>query len=157
MKHSGKYTLSLFFVLTGIICYGQQFTFRYTREELVDVQHEIDIKPHFLGEGIAVKMQLLRESYTYRQRNKITLQERNVVEKPSIYYSVKKMNNYLKKEIRRGNLSRKEANEQLNNALNIALNIRYQETEKLEELLWKIKDPDKIAIFYSQNVKLEKN
>ena len=89
MKSHGKTTLILLALIGFNTLLAQDFTFRYTMEELNDVQNEMDIKQHFLGDDIATKFQLLKESYTYIEKDDISLSEKTIVEKPSIYYSVK--------------------------------------------------------------------
>lgn len=157
MKKKLRGLLMAGFVLLSLVSKGQEtFTFRYTMEEMNDVQDIIDLKKHYLGDDIARKFLLLKESYTYIERDEIAQTEKTIVEKPSIYYSCKKVSKYMKKAIKKGTISEDEALAQLDNILNIALNIRYQETDKMEQILWDInKDPDQVIAFYSSKVKLE--
>jgi polyhydroxyalkanoate synthesis regulator phasin len=133
----------------------ETFSFRYNMEEQSEIQDINDLKEHFLGEDIAKKFLLLKESYTYMIEDELTQNRSTIVEKPSIYYSCKKVSKYMKKAIKKGNITEDEARAQLDNILNIALNIRYQETEKVEEILWEIKDPNQLMAFYKDKVKLE--
>lgn len=157
MKNTIKGLFLVGFLALSLISKGQDtFTFRYTMEEMNEVQDIIDLKEHFLGEDIAIKFLLLKESYTYIERDAIAQSEKTVVEKPSIYYSCKKVSKYLKKAIKQKEISEDEAKAQMDNVLNIALNIRYQETEALEQILWDInKDPNQVIAFYNSKVKLE--
>ncbi len=137
------------------VAQAQDFTFQYNMEELNEVQNQNDVKDHFLGQDIAMKMQLLKESYTYKEVNEISNTENTVIEKPSIYNSVRKLSKHLKKSIKKGNISEPEAFNLLDNVLNIALNIRYQDTAALESELWKIKEPDELARLFTERIALE--
>ncbi|MFY0686863.1 MAG: hypothetical protein JXQ90_06845 [Cyclobacteriaceae bacterium] len=145
-----------------ILCFGvfaaigqDKFTFRYNQEELEEPLAMEDVKEHFLGEDIAVKMQLLKESYTYKEKDQISNSERTVIEKPAIFNSVKKISKYYKKEIKKGKISEEDALTALNNALVIALNIRYQDTQAFEDYLWKAKSPDAMVDVYANSVELD--
>ena len=138
-----------------VVAQAQDFVFSYNMKEMEDVQSQADIKKHFLGDEIALKMQLLKESYTFIVVDEINNTQRTSVEKPSIFYSVKKTEKYLKKALKKGQIDEEEAITQFDNVLNIALNIRYQDTKALEDLLWDIKDPNQIATLYESRVKLE--
>ena len=129
------------------------YQFEYQEKELTEVTSPF-VKKHFLGEQIAVQLQLLRETYTYKDDGVISNTETTVVEKPSIYHSVAKVNKYLKKEVKKGILSTDEAEETLSQVLKVTLNIRYQDTEKLEEELWSLKNPQEITKLYTSRIDL---
>ncbi len=150
-----KFLMTIMFALTIVAVNAQDFTFEYAMKELEEVQSSDEVKTHFLGNEVAMKMQLLAESYTYKVEDEITGTAKITVEKPSIYNSVKKTERYLKKGLKKGNITQEEAKLQFDTILNIALNIRYQDTQQLEEVLWDIKDPDQIASLYTSKVKLE--
>ena len=99
-------------------------------------------------------MQLLRETYTYKSESVITNVTTTEIEKPSIYYSVNKINKYLKKEVKKGGISEDEAKDILMKALIVTLNIRHQNTEKLEKELWSLKDPKEITNLYTKRISL---
>ncbi len=159
MRTSVKLLLTNCLLFLGIVAYSQDvsFSFRYQQEELKDMEiSEEMLKDHFLGYEIAKKMQLLKESYTYQEPGTATQPVgATVVEKPSIFYSVKKIERHLKKATKKEMIGEDDARAQLNSILDIALNIRYQETEKFEQILWDIKDPEEMATLYSSRVKLE--
>ncbi len=143
-------------LLASYFGYGQEiFSFQYQQEEMAEVETESNIKKHFLGDIIAYKMQLLRESYTYIEPPSATSPaEKIIVEKQPIFFSIKKLDKFLKKQVKSGTMSEEDAKNKLENALNVALNIRYQETDTFEDVLRKAKPNDLIAI-YSDRVKLE--
>lgn len=151
-------TLATTFILATASAQDVSFTFNYIQEELRDTESDPSMmEEHHLGFEIAKKFQLLKESYTYEEPPTATNPTpRTVVEKPAIYYSVKKIDKHYKRAIRKGEITEDEARKQLNNILNIALNVRFQETEKFEEMLWNLKsDPLAAADFYAKNVNLE--
>ncbi len=156
MKVITKLFITLSLVLIGYISSAQEeFVFSYDMMEMEEVQSTIGMKEHYLGEEFTLKMQLLKEAYTYKVKDEISKTEKVEIEKPSIYYSVKKTDKYLKKALRKGKVTEDEAKETLNNILNVALNVRYQDTQKFEDLLWDIKDPVQISSLYTERVKLE--
>ncbi len=147
------------FLLSGLIWLGayihaqDKYQFDYQEKELTGVS-EAFVKKHFLGEAVALQMQLLRESYTYKVEDQISKVVNTVIEKPSIYNSVSKVNKYLKKKLKSKEITTEEAEQVLSNVLIITLNIRYQDTAALEEELWKLKDPKEINDLYSNRVAL---
>lgn len=132
---------------------AQKYQFQYQEKEQGEIE-SISFKDHFLGEEIAIKMQLMKENYTYRVMDEITRVESTEIEKASIYYSVNKLNKYLKKGIKKGEIEKEQAKELLENVLTVAINIRYQETAELEKELWGLKDPKVIATLYDREIVL---
>jgi polyhydroxyalkanoate synthesis regulator phasin len=156
MKRTIKVLFFIGFVAFSFASQGQEtFTFRYLMEEMDEIQDINELKKHQLGDEIARKFLLLKESYTYKDWNELQRTESTIIEKPSIYNSCKKVSKHLVKSVKKGEISEDEARDQMNKVLDIALNIRYQETEKMEDLLWDLKKPDQLITFYSEKVKLE--
>ena len=151
---SGNQLFLLFFLLVFTARAQESFTFHYQQSEMGEVISQADIKKHPFGDDIAYKMQLLKESYTYTEPASTSASERIIIEKQPIFFSIKKLDKYLKKGMKKGDLSENDARTELENALNVALNIRYQDTKKLEDLLWKMKDPVQVSQLY-KNIKLE--
>ena len=85
--------------------YGQEFVFSYDMKETKEVEFIDRITPHFLGDDIATKIELLKESYTYEIYNELSFTSQNVVEKSVIYFSMEKVEKWLKKKIKSGLLS----------------------------------------------------
>ena len=132
---------------------AQKYQFEYQEKEQQEIESTI-FKKHYLGEEIAIKMQLMKEEYTYQIKDEIALTESTEIEKASIYKSVNKVSKYLKKGIKKGEISEAEAKETLAKILDVAINIRYQETAELEEELWSLKDPVAVASFFDTEVAL---
>ena len=100
-----KLLLVIGVIAFGFAGYSQDYTFRYDMQEMEEVVNTQEIKPHFLGNEIATRLQLLKESYTYKEPNEISGTENAVIEKPSIYNAVRKVNRYLKKAVKKGDIS----------------------------------------------------
>ena len=132
---------------------AQKYQFEYQEKEQKEIESTI-FKKHYLGEEIAIKMQLMKEEYTYQIKDEIALTESTEIEKASIYNSVNKVSKYLKKGIKKGEISEEEAKETLDKMLDVVINIRYQETAELEEELWGLKDPVALASFFDTEVSL---
>ncbi|MFY0625003.1 MAG: hypothetical protein JXR07_01830 [Reichenbachiella sp.] len=131
---------------------AQSYEFSYEKKELIELKTTVPLSKHPFGDEFAHKLQLLREQYTYVEYNEINQTKSTIVEKPSIYYSVQKANKHLKKSVKKGWKRKEEATVQLTEILDKAINIRYQDTEKLEEVLWKVKDPVEITELYTQEI-----
>ena len=134
---------------------AQEFEFDYYQGSWEDAPI-MESKKHVLGASISKKLQLLDWLYTYKVENKIASTRETVVEKPAIFYSVKKANKHLTKSVKKGLISEEVARESMNEMLDIALSIRYQETQELEQTLWKIKNGESITAFYTDRVTLSK-
>ncbi len=143
----------LIVILTGLpiaFVSAQKYEFEYREKE--QEQPEGTVSRHFLGEQIATKMYLLKRNYTSSVMDEITRVESTQIEKPSIYYSVNKVNKYIKKSLKKGVITETQAMETLNKVLDIALNIRYQQTNELEQELWGVKDPEAIASLFQEDI-----
>jgi hypothetical protein len=113
------------------------------------------ITEHPFGDGIARKMHLLQDSYTYIEAATPTSPgEKTVVVKPYIYNSVLKVNRSLKKEVKKGVVSMEAAIADLDNCLNVAISIAGDETRDFESDLRKAKDvAEIIQVFASVELK----
>jgi len=135
---------------------GAEDTF-YFDNDLANIK-ELNIDPdfiskHYLGEDIAVKMHLLKETYTYIERgDDLNPLDKTIVNKPTIFYSMKKLNNYYKKKLKKGGLSQEEAKDKLDHYLDICLAIYLQSTDSFEEALRSSKGQDEIDGVFSRVV-----
>lgn len=155
MKQLLKLVFAFGILLTTFDSFSQEFVFRYEMKEMDDVLSAADIKDHFLGEDVSRKMQLLKESYTYFITDEVSNTERRQVEKPAIYNSVNKVSRYLKKQVKKGGVTKADATQKFDAMLNAALNIRYADTAELEDVLWEIKDPKRVMDLFVDNITLE--
>lgn len=152
--------LAAMFIGISVAGYSQDsdvFSFNFVEDKLDDSGVNMAaVGDHYLGSDIAVKLELLKNSYTWKEEgtpNSPTT--KTVVEKPAIYYSLKKLDKYYKKAIKQGALTEEAAKEEFVKALDIALFIRYQETTAFEDKLRDLKEDSEIASLYTKKVKLE--
>ena len=133
------------------------FYFDFMADKLDDSEIDIKyLKSHPLGLDVAKKLELLRETYTWKEEASATNpRDRTIVEKPVIYYSVQKMNKHFKKAVKKDEMSEEEAKTALISAIDIALVIRYQQTEEFETTLRDFKGGDELASVYSEKVKMQ--
>ena len=112
---------------------------------------------HFFGNEIAKKMYLFNDHYSY----KVPIAPGNfatktVFRKPEIYTSVKKIERYLEKSVKKGDLNITVAHNEYDKVLNVALNILDENTDKFEK---RLKSADENAAellkIYLYEVKLE--
>lgn len=136
---------------------GEVFSFVFLEDKLDDSSlNGSSIPNHYLGDDIAKKLELIKNTYTWKEEgtpNSPT--SKTIVEKPAIYYSLKKLDKYYKKAIKSGSITEEEARDEFTKALDIALFIRYQETAAFESKLRELKEESDIALLYTKKVKLE--
>jgi len=141
---------------TGIVIsvYSQETFYFEIKEDKVNIDNVSNTQvSHPLGEEIALKVELLREEYVWEEPASATSPTpRNHIEKPSIYFAVKKMEKYFKKGVRKGELETDAAINKLESVLNTALYIRYQSTEDLEQELKKYKDPTELLNIFDEKI-----
>jgi hypothetical protein len=128
-----------------------KFCFRYgvDEESLYSIDDE-DLTEHPLGDDIARKLYLLRETYTYIEHPTPTSPgEKTIITKPSIYNSLQKLNRYYKKQVKAGEMTEEEARIKLGQYLDVAISIFIENTESFEDELRKAKKPDEISEVFS--------
>ncbi len=146
--------LSLSTILFCTSTYAQTFTFNYVEARLDDSEVvETDVRKHFMGEEVGRKMILLNESYVFYEEvsTKNPLPTR-VVDKYAIYSSVKKLNPYYKKAVKKNVYTHEEALNRFTKVLNVALCIRYQDTKEFEEFLLQNKDADQLDQIFNGKI-----
>lgn len=104
-------------------------------EEINKINQE-DAGHHFLGDTIAKKIYLMYEIYTYIEPiapgNPAT---KTMVYKPIIYNSIRKIEKYFKKEIKKGNITKEEAKIKFNYILDIVILLKNKNTDVLEKYI----------------------
>ena len=131
----------------------ENFTF-YNDLDRVDTNVDPILVPnHYLGPEIGLKYYLLKNLYTeVEEGNEINPVDKTIVFKPAIYYSMKKLNNYYKKAVKKGIVSEQEAKDKMNAHLDVCLSIYLQETEEFEIELKKYKKTEDIDAVFSRVV-----
>ncbi len=132
----------------------ERFTFQ---NQLGDTVHfhinPNDIGSHFLGDQMAIKYYRLQETYTYVEKGSVTNPgERTVIMKPTIYYSLKRLNSHYKKQLKKGEIDSSEAVEELGWYFDVGFAIYEQDTSELEKALKSAKKPDEIVQVFAHVV-----
>lgn len=133
-----------------VLCLGlylnaqETFVFKNTLQKSSPPELDYSLaSSHYLGQDIANKMHLIKETYTYvEQGTPMSPGQKVIVKKPQIYYAIRKLNKYYKKAIKKGSLSEPEAIDLLNETLDKAFVIFDQETQEFEDYLSKQKKPE---------------
>lgn len=150
-----KYFICLILVVYGVVSYGQQsFVFRNTLDQATQVQLDYSLSGnHFLGEEIANKTYLLKKIYTHIEKGTpMSPVDKVIVKKPTIYYSVRKLERHFRKEMRKDNITEEQAREKLNRVLDICISIYDQDTDEFEDYLKKQRKPEDILAAYDKVV-----
>ena len=104
---------------------------------------------HTFGDLIAKKMYLLDEKY----KSEVALipgnpQTKTVIQKPVLYDAVKRIEKYLKKSIKKGEISMESATYTFDKILDITLSIKNADTKSFEAALSSTKtEAEKIELF----------
>ena len=128
-----------------------KYCFRYCvdEESLYSIDNE-DLTNHPLGDNIARKLHLLKETYTYIELPSPTSPgEKTIITKPSIYNSMQRLNRYYKKQVKGGEMSEEEARIKLSQYLDVAISVFIENTESFEDELRKARKPDEISEVFS--------
>ena len=123
-----------------------------SRPDLLEYEQENSslVVEHFLGKEVAVRMFVLKNAYTFRpEPSPMDPSPPLDIEKNAIYNSVKKVNSYLKKGIKKGQFTAAEAAKKLCKVIDIAVQIRHQETMDFEGALREAKKAEQIDAVYS--------
>lgn len=75
-----------------------------------------------------------------------------IVRKPTIYYDIRKLNKYYKKELKKGNIEEPAAIEQMSEILDKCFVIFDQDTEQFEEYLKGLKHAEEIVAAFDKIV-----
>ncbi|SMD36838.1 hypothetical protein SAMN04488029_3096 [Reichenbachiella faecimaris] len=154
MKKIVLFLSAIFLITFHSSTKAQEFVFDYNQVETTQSTSYISTTKHPFGAEFTSMMQLLRESYTHAEENSLSLTTSTVVDKPSIFYSVKRTSKHLVKAVKKRQVSLEEAKKELEDILVKALNIRHQNTQVLEKKLFKLKNPENIIAFYNHDVSL---
>lgn len=109
---------------------------------------------HYLGVEVAKKYAVFIDLYTYSVSAEVMNTGRQtVISKPAIYNSVKKLNRYYRKLIKKNEISKEEASIKVNHVLDVAISVYTQSTDALENALRQVRTHDEIAEVF-ERVKL---
>jgi len=115
---------------------SNQVYFRFSSMDQSIYLNQIDNKEagkHFLGEFMAKKQLLLSNRYSYKEPIAPGSSATKIIyRKPDIYFSVKKIEKHLKKELANNSMSVDEAKKLYDKVLDVALNILDEDTKSFE-------------------------
>jgi len=106
----------------------------YSNENDLNTIPKDMIEKHVFGELVSKKLYLLDSKYTY----KVPIipgnpQTRTIVHKPIIYEAVMKIERYLKKSVKKGEISTESASQDFNKVLDVANSICTADTKSFEK------------------------
>ncbi len=114
-----------------------------------------NVSEHFLGDLVSRKLFLLETKYTYRfEIIPGNPQTRTVVRKPAIYEAVLKIERYLKKLVKKGDISVEKASTDFNKVLDVALNVLTTDTNSFEKAIRRTEDVSALLNLLTKQVNL---
>ena len=150
-----------FFLLAVMLVFGatafaqteDEFEFQDRREEIEEVEVPRYEKKHYLGDKFTQMYVALKEQYVYTpEKSPVNMDPSPTTEKPAIYNSVKKLDRHYKKLLKKGKISKEDAIAKLTTIYAVGYSIRYADTEKLEKMLWGIKDVEKLESVFTEKI-----
>tara|TARA_B100001996_G_scaffold311418_1_gene253342 strand:+ start:83 stop:562 length:480 start_codon:yes stop_codon:yes gene_type:complete len=115
------------------------------------------IKSHFLGDEVARKVKLIDLAYKWEDPPTPTRSTTLVkIEKQPIYFAIKKVISprFYKGKIKSKSITKEDAITEIMELLDIAIMIRYQETEELESILRGIENGDQVLDIFKNQIEL---
>ena len=132
---------------------GDKFYFYNDVPSLKKKINPLRISQSFFGDEIALKTYLLKDMYTVVEApTDYNPVEKTIVNKPAIFYSMKKMNSFYKKAVKKGSLDMEAAQDKMNSYLDICLSVFMQDTNAFESELKKGKKQEDIDEVFSRVV-----
>jgi len=124
--------------------------FHLLEKEINELTRE-SYRSHSLGDEVALRMHLFEQRYTYTSEPAPgAFSGQKVIRKPVLYHSALKIENHIKKQVRKGKMSQEEGEFILKFSLEYAIVLLHQNTETLEETLKTIKSvQEMIHVFES--------
>ncbi len=123
-------------------------------DEVANVPEE-ETDQHDFGTLVAKKIYLLDKIYTYQVAiSPGNPTKKTMLRKPVIYNSVTDVEKYLKKMVRKQELSVNQAGHIFNVVLDIAINTYYVKTDQLEEAISNSKSPEDLLTLYTKTVRI---
>jgi len=148
--------LGVFLLLVCSSGFSQVDSFRFSNHLADTGSFEYDynfVDEHYLGDDIALKMYRVKETYTYIEAGTPSSPgDKTQVKKPAIYYAIKKLNTYYKKQLKKGEVDRAEAYEKLARYLDIAYSIYNDDTAMFEDELRSAKKAPEIDELFARVV-----
>lgn len=150
-------SVTLFALFISLFLFAQDPTpivYEYSNKDMDISDVDMDgAKDHKFGEEISRKMVLFNERYIFIEPATPTSPtERTIVHKTVVYNSIKKIDRYLQKSVKKGLIDKETATKDLNSCLNVALVCSTSNTIELEKRLKAAKEPAKMIEVYKEVV-----
>jgi len=131
-----------------------EFRASSTDNDLKNISSEM-IGEHVLGKLVSEKLYLLEAKYIYQ----VPIipgnpQMRTIIRKPVIYDAVMKIEKYLKKSVKKGEISTENASADFNKVLDVAFNVLTAETAGFEKTIKETSDVTQLTNLFTTRVKL---
>ena len=131
-----------------------EFKVYTTESDLSAVSKDI-IGEHVFGDKVSQKIYLLESKYTYEvQIVPGNPQTKTVVRKPVIYEAVKKIERYLKKSVKKGEISLETASNEFATVLDVANNVVTADTKSFEQAISETDNTDSLINLLTKRVNL---
>lgn len=159
-KRTGKIKLLIIVLLTSVNyisnAQGVDMDTLYYQNRLAHTLSTSEVtttSSHFLGDLTGRKYAVVNDLYTYTVSSDVlNTGKQTMIDKPAIYNSVKKMNRYYRKLLKKNELSEDEVRERFNHVLDVAISVYTQSTEALENALRQVRKQDEIAEVFQRVV-----
>jgi len=131
-----------------------EFRTSLTEEQISEISTEL-VEEHELGEMVSKKFYLLDSKYTYEMPLVPgNPQSKTMIRKPIVYESVYKIEKYLKKSVKKGELSTENATRIMHKVLDVANCIVTIDSSKFEKEINQHKNPEALTQLFMNQVKL---
>jgi len=131
-----------------------EFRTSLTEQQINEISVDL-VENHDLGEMISKKFYLLDSKYTYEMPTVPgNPQSKTVVRKPMIYESVYKIDKYLRKSVKKSEISAENAKAIMNKVLDVANCILTVDTGAFEKEIGKQKDVQALSLLFMNQVTL---
>jgi len=131
-----------------------EFRTSLTEQQISELSPEL-VESHDLGEMVSKKFYLLDSKYTYEMPLVPgNPQSKTMVRKPVVYESVYKIEKYLKKSVKKGEMSVENASTIMNKVLDVANCILTVDTSNFEKEIENRKNPQALTQLFMNQVKL---
>lgn len=131
-----------------------EFRASSTEDDIKNIPVDL-VGEHILGKLVSEKLYLLEAKYLYE----VPIipgnpQMRTVIRKPVIYDAVMRIERYMKKSIKKGEMTTDSAAADFNKVLDVAFNVLTAETTDFEKSIKATTDPIQLTYLFTKRVKL---
>jgi hypothetical protein len=125
-----------------------------TEQQISEISSEL-IESHEFGDMVSKKFYVFDSKYTYEMPSVPgNPQSKTVVRKPVVYESVYKIEKYLKKSFKKGEISLENATTIMNKVLDVANCVLTVDTSNFEKEIEERKNPQTLTQLFMNQVKL---